>query len=667
MPRDAGAPSIAVLLALLACPPAAAAQVVPLPADLSGATLEDLMQIQITSASRKEQRAGAVAAAIFVLTQDDIRRSGMRTLPELLRLVPGVQVAQINANNWAVSIRGFNGQFSNKLLVLIDGRSIYRRSFSGVFWNAEDVVLDDIERIEVVRGPGGAVWGANAVNGVVNIVTKSAESTQGPSVHVSGGAFDRAQAGARYGGAFGQGAYRAYAQATANGETRLADGTGAGDRWRTVTSGLRVDWASGVHAWTVDGSVRRGEGQSLTRALSGPTLGAAPVTDRLDSWAGGNVLGRWTLRGGDGSALQVQTFLTMSRRSGALTGHENTVDTELQYHRRAGPRHDVVAGGGYRFTDNLVRPTFAFSLEPAASRNHVVNLFVEDEVTLAKGLRLTFGSKIERDAAAGWNLQPAVRIMWEPAPRHHVWMSASRAVRTPSNIDLAVRVAVAVMPGPVAPIVIGVVGNADYQPERFHDLEAGYRLAAGSTLAVDVTAFRGRYEGLPTSEPLAPVFRAAPAPAHLFIASRFENRLAADTAGLEVAVHLVPWSAWRVHGSYSFFHVTPRAAPGTRDPAAATFDGNAPPHQWQVRSSLRMGSRVEFDAALFRTGALRVLGVPAYTRVDAGLEVALTPRLSVVAAARNLFDPAHAEFKSLAVVSTQIPRAADLQLVWRFR
>ena len=625
------------------------------------------MQIQVTSASRKEQRAGAVAAAIFVLTQDDIRRSGMRTLPELLRLVPGVQVAQINASNWAVSIRGFNGQFSNKLLVLIDGRSIYRRSFSGVFWNAEDVVLDDIERIEVVRGPGGAVWGANAVNGVVNIVTKSAENTQGTSVRVSGGPFDRAQAGARYGGSFGQGAYRAYAQATANGETRLADGTGAGDRWRTVTSGLRVDWASGVHAWTVDGSIRQGEGRSLTRALSGPTLGVAPVTDGLDSWAGGNVLGRWTLHGGDGSALQAQTFLTMSRRSGALTGHENTLDTELQYHRRAGSRHDVVAGGGYRFTDNLVRPTFAFSLEPAASRTHVVNLFAEDEVTLAKGLRLTFGSKIERDAAAGWNLQPAARIIWEPAPRHHVWISASRAVRTPSNIDLAVRAAVAVIPGPAAPIVIGVAGNANYQPERFHDIEAGYRLTAGATLAVDVTAFRGRYEGLPTSEPLAPVFRAAPAPAHILIASRFENRLTAETAGLEVAAHLVLSSAWRIHGSYSFFDVTPRAAPGTRDPAAATFDGNAPAHQWQVRSSVRLGARTEVNGALFRTGALRAIGVPAYTRADASIEVTLTPRLSVMAAGRNLADSRHAEYLTRAVVSTQVPRSADLQLVWRLR
>jgi iron complex outermembrane receptor protein len=662
-----GVYAIGVVLALLACPRAATAQVVPLPADLSGATLEDLMQISITSASRKEQRAGAVAAAVFVLTHDDIRRSGMRTLPELLRLVPGVQVAQINSSNWAVSIRGFNAQYSNKLLVLIDGRAIYRRSFSGVFWNAEDIVIDDIERIEVVRGPGGAVWGANAVNGVINIVTKAAAATQGLAVAVGGGTLDRAQASARYGGAFGSGAYRVYSQATAHGQTRMADGSAAGDAWQTVTSGIRVDWTRAANQWTVDGSIKGGRGRPLSQVIGGPVPGATAVTDKVQSSSGADMLARWTHRGRDGSALQVQSFLALSRHSGIVTEAETTLDADLQYHRRAGSRHDLVFGGGYRFIANTTQPTFAFTLTPPDSRNQVVNLFAEDEVTVAKGLRVTFGAKLERDTAAGWAWQPAARVMWEPGRRHHLWLSAARAIRTPSNTDLAIRIVAAVVPGPAGPIVIGIAGNPDYQPERFQDVEAGYRVDVGSIASFDVAAFRGRYQGLPTNEPVAPVFVASPAPGHVFIASRFENRLDASTRGLEFVARLAPGRTWNLSASYSSFYVSPHPAAGTRDSAAATFDGNAPTQQWQVQSSVRIGARTEVNGALFRTGRLRAMGVPAYTRADARVEVRITPRLSLIATGRNLADPRHAEYLTRSVVSTQVPRSADIQLVWRLR
>lgn len=653
-------------LALSGVATGATAQVVPLPPDLGRSTLEDLMKIQITSASRKEQRADETPAAVFVLTQDDIRRSGMRTLPELFRLVPGVQVGQINSSNWAVSIRGFNDQYSNKLLMLIDGRSIYRRNFSGVFWDAEDLLLDDIDRIEVVRGPGGAVWGANAVNGVINIVTKSAASTQGAHIRLSGGTLDRMQASARYGGSFGNAAYRVYSQWSDRGDTRLANGISARDNWTTLTNGLRVDWSRGADEWTVDGSVRTGEMRRLSKSVEGPTPGVAPLTDGLASFRDGSVLGRWTHRGDNGSALQVQSVVAISRRSGSLTETENTFDTQLQYHTRASARHDVVAGGGYRFVDNTTSQSFSFSLTPPTSRTAVVNLFAQDEIAFTDRLRLTLGSKLERDTFAGWSVQPTARVMWQPAPRHHVWASASRALRTPSNVDLAARINVAVVPGPGAPIVIGILGNPNYQAEEFQDAEAGYRLELGSMLSVDVTTFRGHYNGLPTYEPLAPVFETTPGPPHLFIASRFENRLQADTAGLEVAARLAPAPVWRLAASYSSFHLTPHVDPSSQDRTAATFDGSAPSHQWQLHSTVRLGPRTEVDAGLFRTGALRSLGVPAYRRADARVEVRLNGHLSAVAAARNLLEPAHAEFVALSVVSTQVPRSADVQLVWRF-
>jgi iron complex outermembrane receptor protein len=658
--------ALTVLLLISVLASAVSGQVVTPPPDLSRATLEELMTIKITSVSRKEQRADDAAAAVFVLTKDDIRRSGVRTLPELFRLVPGVQVAQINSRNWAVGIRGFNDQFSNKLLVLIDGRSIYKRNFSGIFWDAEDVMIEDIERIEVVRGPGGAVWGANAVNGVINIVTRTAASTAGAYVAVTGGTVDRLQATARYGGTIGNAAYRVYTQWSDRGETGLADDTPAGDPWRTLTSGIRADWARGANEWTVDGSFRSGDGQALWRFLDSTAVGLRPTTDRPASFHTGNVLGRWTHRGGGGSALQVQSVVALSRRSDNVTERENTFDTQVQYHVRAGTRHDLVTGGGYRLVDNTTGQSLSFSLTPPASRTTVSSFFAQDEIAIGSRLHLTLGAKLERDTFAGWGVQPTARVMWRPASRQRVWLSASRALRTPSNTDLGVRLNVAVVPGAALPVMIAVLGNPDYQVEEFQDAEAGYRFELGSMFSLDATVFRGRYNGLPTHEPLPPVFEAAPGPPHLLVATRYENRLDADTAGLEIAARFAPTRAWRLDGSYSGFHVTAHPSAATRDPAAAAFDGGAPAHQWQLHSTAWLGPRTEVNAALFYTGPLRAFGVPAYTRADARVAVTLNRHMSLAAVGRNLFDPSHDEFLAAAVVSTQVRRSADIQLVWRY-
>jgi iron complex outermembrane receptor protein len=295
----------------------------------------------------------------------------------------------------------------------------------------------------------------------------------------------------------------------------------------------------------------------------------------------------------------------------------------------------------------------------------VTNVFAQDEIALGAQVRVTFGAKLERDTFAGWGLQPTTRIMWDPSPRHHVWAAASRALRTPSRLNLAARVNVAAVPARPVPILIGIIGNPAYQTEELLDTEAGYRLVLGSKASFDAATFRGHYTGLTTNEPQAPVFETTPGPPHLFIATRYENLLQADTIGVEIATHVTPAPNWRVDASYSGFRLTPHPDATSRDKAAVTFDGNAPAHQWQLHSSVWLGPRTEVDAGLFRTGALRSLGVPAYTRADARVEVRLTGRLSAVAAARNLFDPAHAEFVALAVGSTQVPRSADIQLVWR--
>jgi len=644
----------------------AAAQAVPVPLDLGRATIEELMKIQVTSASRKEQRADEVPAAVFVITQDDIRRSGMRTLPELFRMVPGVQVAEINSSTWAVSIRGLNDQYSNKLLVLIDGRSIYQRAFSGVFWDAADLVLDDIDRIEVVRGPGGAVWGANAVNGVINIVTKSAKDTQGALVRVGVGTFDGTGVTARYGGSFGNTAYRVYSQWSGRRDTSFANLAPADDAWSVLTNGLRVDWSRGHDDITVDGSFRTGDGHSAWNLSASSLPGPAPRTDVAASFKNGSVLGRWTRRGDDGSSLQVQSSVGFLRRDDFVASDENSLDADVQYHRKLGARQDIVAGGGYRFVKMTTGRNSSVSFDPPTFNTVVSNLFVQDEIALAERVRVTLGSKLEHDTFSGWGLQPTARLMWAPAKRHHIWAAASRALRTPTLSDRSLRINVVGIPDPRLPIVIGIVGNADYQAEELVDAETGYRLELGTTLSVDVTAFRGHYKGLPTHEPLAPVFEAAPGPPHLFIASRLENRLRADTTGLEVAARLAPVPAWRLDASYSSFHLTPHLDATSQDTNPAVINGNAPAHQWQLGSSVSLGGRTEVDATLFHVGALSGLGVPAYTRADARAQVRLTTHLSAIAAARNLLDSRHAEYTAFTIVATQVPRSADIQLVWRF-
>jgi iron complex outermembrane receptor protein len=645
---------------------AATAQVVPLRPDLGRASLEELMKIEITSASRKPQSADDTPAAVFVLTQEDIRRSGMRTLPELFRLVPGVHVAQLTSSNWAVSIRGFNGQYANKLLVLIDGRSIYQRAFSGVFWDAADLVLDDIERIEVVRGPGGAVWGANAVNGVINILTKSAKDTAGALVRVGGGTFDGTGVTARYGGSFGNAAYRIYSQWSGRRDSTLADSAPAHDAWNVVTNGLRVDWSRGADELTVDGSFRSGDGRTTWNLDAASLPSAAPRTDVASSFRTGSVLGRWTHHGDNGSSLQVQSSIGIVRRDDFVASDENSVDADLQYHRKLGRRHDFVAGGGYRFVKMTTGRNFSVSFDPAAFNTTVSSVFVQDEIALGERVRLTLGSKLEHDTFSGWGLQPTARLMWAPARRHHVWLAASRALRTPTLSDRALRINVASIADPRLPIVVGIVGNADYRAEELNDAEAGYRFELGETLSVDLTAFRGHYNGLPTHEPLAPVFETAPGPPHLFVASRLENRRQADTTGLEIAARLAPAPAWRLDASYSSFRLTSHVDPTSQDVTPPQSNGDAPAHQWQLGSSVFLGARTEVNGTLFHVGAVSALGVPAYTRADARIEVRLTRHLSAIAAGRNLLDATHAEYTAFTFAATTIPRSADLQLVWKF-
>jgi iron complex outermembrane recepter protein len=637
------------------------------PIDLAHISIEDLMNIQITSAAKKEQRAEDVPAAVFVITQDDIRRSGLHSLPELFRLVPGMQVAQVNANKWAVSARGFNDLFSNKLLVLIDGRSIYTHSFSGVLWDGEDLLLQDIDRIEVIRGPGGAVWGANAVNGVINIVTKSAVDTQGTTVAASAGTFERDQASIRHGGSLGGVAYRVFTQWSAYAASGDLAGALADDRWNSLATGVRADWSRGGDAVMAQGNFTIGQSRPHWKQLFSPSPAVAPSSAGVSDVSTNTLMGRWGHTQSGGSLFQVQAFRSVRLRDeSTLWSQESTYDVELQYRTALAARHDLVVGGGYRDDNLQTRPTF--SLNIPSSQQRVFNMFVQDEITIGPRVKVTLGSKLERDSLAGWGALPSARVMWNVTPTtQRAWAAVSRARRTPSSAELGMRVNFAAIPGDGIPLVFGLVGNPQFQTEQLTEVEGGYRFQIGSTAAFDVAVFRGSYAHLSTQEPIAPSFQPLPEP-HLLVANQYANLLSANTSGVEIAGHWTPAGWWRLDASYSGFHVSPRVDAASRDPAGPEFDANAPQHQWQLHSSLWPTPRLQVDASLYHVGRLRQVGAEAYTRADVRVEFKISERLAAIATGQNLFDRAHAEFPSiiLPVVNTAVPRSGGLSLSWMF-
>jgi iron complex outermembrane receptor protein len=636
--------------------------------DLALLSIEDLMNIEITSASHKEQRFGDTSAAVYVITSEDIRRSGLTSLPELFRLVPGMQVAQINSNKWAVAVRGFNSLFSDKLLVLIDGRTMYDRLNSGVFWESLDIPLDLIDRIEVIRGSGGATWGANAMNGVINVVTKSAADTAGAAVTVRTGSFDGTQAALRYGGRAGPVAYRASSQWSGTGESFLDAKTGANDTWTSQTHGVRLDWTRAANTFMAQAGATLASVRGLWPAPSGPVPEVKGPFDESTDTREYYGIGRWSRRRDDGSSLEVQTFLNYRHNVDAVNPRQLLADVDARYHTVIGV-HDVVTGGGYRFLNEKTDGAFAFSIAPRDVQEKIVNAFVQDEIALTRRIRVTLGAKVERDPYSGWGVQPTARAMWAVVPkRHHVWGAVSKAFRTPSLGDVSGRYNPASFVGQGGlPVVVGLLGNPDFQNERVVNGEAGYRLELGGIASVDVTAFVASYDGLRTAEPQEPRIELTPAPAHLLLASEFQNLLEATTRGMEVAARwtAAPW--WRLEAGYSAFHLTPHLSPQSRDEAAASFSGTAPGSQWRARSSMSLNSRVQLDAMLFRTGAIASIGVPAYTRADLRGEVTLTSHLTASVVGQNLLDPRHAEYGGRGLVTaTQIPRSAKLQLRWVF-
>ena len=642
--------------------------------DLARASIEDLLNIEITSASRKEQRLSDAPAAVYVITQDDIRRSGMTTVPDLLRLAPGIEVARVNSSEWAVSIRGFNNLVANKLLVLVDGRTIYNRAYTGVVWSSDEMVIDDIDRIEVIRGPGGAVWGANAVNGVINIITKSSAATQGAFVRAGGGTLDDRSVAARYGGTIAGATYRVYSQLSDHADSFLTPDARTGDHWHSVSSGGRLDWRRGTETYMLEGSYidARTLPYSPSAVPNAPQQGSNVATGSDHT----SLLGLWTHAYDGGASLHVQSFLNVNHQQigvGATSDSEKIGDLDVVYTALVAKRHNLVGGGGYRYATDYIPPTAAFSLDPATSTGSIANIFAQDEIALSPQFSLTLGSKFEHDSLSGWDVQPTAKALWKIGPSgQRLWAATSRADRTPAPLDVAFRLRTPLPPAPDGtPLMLGIFGNPTYQDERLTDLEVGYGLSLGRQAVIELAGFKGHYDGLATLHALTPTFESTPAPAHVLVPLQFANGLDANTTGLEIDGRWNPFANVSLTGSYSYLrivsHLTSEATGD--EPASQSSEDLSPTDQWQVHASTPLGARAEISGSLFHVGRIDAQAIPAYTRADVRLAFTLTRQLSIVGIGQNMLQATHVEGTgaSKGQTSTLIPRSASISLEWRPR
>jgi iron complex outermembrane receptor protein len=607
------------------------------PAELKKLSIEELMEIDVTSVSRRSERVSAAAAAITVITGEEIRRSGVTSLPEALRLVDALHVARFNSGTWAISARGFNIGTANKMLVLIDGRSVYTPLFAGVFWDVQDLLLDDVERIEVIRGPGATLWGANAVNGVVNVITKSARETQGGLAKLGAGNEDRLAA-FRYGGALGERSwYRAYAKHRSIDALAFAAGGSAEDPLRTLQGGFRVDGdRSQRDSFTFQGDVYRG---------------ASGLFLREDSrMHGGNLLGRWSRRTSESSQLDLQTYWdrTFRRVEGQFEEHRDTWDVDFQHALALAPRHEVVWGLGYRASRDETVDTPVLAWVPPRRTQTLFSAFAQDDIALvADRLHLTLGSKFEVPEYTGLEVLPSLRLAWTPNEHRTLWAAVSRAVRAPTRLDEDSRFL-------FGPVVI-IQGSRDFESEEVIAYEAGYRILPRPYMSFDVAAFYNVYDHLRSQEPPA---TGAPFPITL------ANKLNARTWGAEVQINAQAAPGWRLYGAYAYFHKRLSLDADSRDPMGGVQEGNDPEQRFAIRSFLDLPAGIELDAWLRYVDSLPNPFIPSYTELDLRLGWRPSDRLELSIIGQNLLHDQHAEF--FTARPEEVQRSVYGRAVWRF-
>jgi iron complex outermembrane recepter protein len=627
--------ALAALL-LLPAPAIAAAADDPTPptaAELKQLPLEMLLDVEVTSASKRPQALSETAAAISIVTAEDLRRSGVRSLPEALRLAAGLHVARFDGRTWAISARGFNSLAANKLLVLIDGRSVYTPLFSGVFWDVQNPLLEDIERIEVVRGPGATLWGANAVNGVINVITRHAADTQGDLAVLAGGNEERAFAAFRHGGSLGSGHYRAYAQYHDRDALALADGTSANDPLRIAQAGFRTDRTLAQGDLTLQGDVYGGR------------VGHRTFDDTDVS--GGNVLGTWSRALGPGSDLTVRAYADHTLRDAPSQFRErrDTIDLDFQ-HRWLRGRHDLLWGGGYRSSHDDVRSTPAVAFDPERETIAVGNLFVQDQVRLGERWRAQLGLRVEDQSTTDAELLPALTLAWQLAPDRLLWAGAGRAVRAPTRIDRDI-----IVPGVGTPVF---VGNKEFESEEALAYELGYRMEASAAAVFEAVAFYNDYDSLRTQE--GATGRSGPV--------QLANRGQGHIRGVGISGSWQALQRLRLVGAATVLHSHFGVEAGSTDLTRGRDEANDPDDYWSLRADLDLPRDFELDAWVRHVGALPNPEVPEYTELDLRLGWRRPGGWELSLVGQNLLHAQHPEFGN-PLTRSEVERGVYAQVTWR--
>ena len=639
---------LAILLEGLVSVPSYAGNPPDVPADLTRLTLEQLMDIQVTSVSKGAEDFSKAASAIFVLTQEDIRRSGVNTVPEALRMVPGVHVAQIDSSTWAITARGFNSGLARRLLVLIDGRSVYTHVFAGVLWDEQDLILEDVERIEVIRGPGGSLWGANAVNGVINIITKNAHKTLGGQISAGGGNSDRFIGSIRYGEKIGDNAaVRVWGKYYNRNNLDDLQGNSAPDEFETGRGGMRLDWdASESDSFTFQGDVMVGEfaGKtsnavvSLVPPATGDTVGDSQVRTA-------NFISRWKHQFSDTSDMALQVYYNRDHRESRILKEMlvDTYDIDFQHRFQLGDRHEMLWGLGHRFIKDSFENSIGISYFPDSNLNYISNAFIQDKIALIENeLYFTIGSKISVNNFTGFEFQPNARLAWTPNDNHTLWAAVSRAVRTPSRSGDSGRfnAATTTLPGPT-PAVVVVQGQSDIESENLLAFEVGYRVRPHETFFIDVATFVNIYRDTHSLEVEAPFLNPGGF-VELPIVSR--NFLEGETYGVELAATWDVSDWWRLNGAFTWFQMDLRKDPISTDQSVMITEGNDPEFQWNIRSHMDLPSNWEFDQTLYYVNALKSKQIRSYFRLDLRLGWRPAENVEISVVGQNLLDDQHQEW-----------------------
>ena len=613
-------------------------------------TLEQLGNVEVTTVSKAPEQVWKTAAAVYVITNEDIQSSGATTIPDALRLAPGVEVAQIDSHQWSVGIRGFGSNLTRDILVLIDGRTVYSTLLAGTYWEVQNVMLQDVDRIEVIRGPGGTIWGPNAVNGVINIITKTSKDTHGALVNAGGGNVDQGFFNARYGGGHGTTFdYRVYALGFDRGPEFHTDGQNF-DAWRAIQGGFRTDWTKNDRdSFTFQGDLYdEGAGQSVVATTYAPPY--SQTIDKTALLSGGDILGRWKRVFSEGKDLQLQTYYNRtSRQQANFDDYENTFDVDFLDRFRLPAHQQISWGGGMRFTHEA-NPVVVSGLTftPENRTDTLLTAFFQDDIGLLENrLTLSLGTKLLHTNFTGLQWQPSVRLLWTPTKSQTFWAAFTHAIRTPSDAEenFALAGFIGIAPGGL-PFFARFNPNPHFRPEELNGYELGYRCLLARKFYFDVAAFYNHYGDLFSEDVIgAPFVETNPAPTHILLPAEFGNGLVGTTKGIEIAPEWRPLKFWRLLATYSYLQMDLRRGTNSLDIGTAPIvEGSSPKNEATLLSELNFAKHFSFDFTNRYVGALPALKVHAYITADARLAWQATHQFQLSVVGQNLYQPYHFEF-----------------------